>query len=54
MLDANNVPYEVLEYDSSIKDAQHAAEMVGMPPGLWFYKRSLAQSVKTALCHSLL
>ncbi|MDQ7024717.1 MAG: aminoacyl-tRNA deacylase [Anaerolineae bacterium] len=46
LLDANNVPYEVLEYDSSIKDAQQVAEMVGMPPFM-VYKTLIVQSVKS-------
>jgi len=46
LLEANNVPYEVLEYDSSVKDAEQVAEMVGMSPHM-VYKTLIVQSVKT-------
>jgi Cys-tRNA(Pro)/Cys-tRNA(Cys) deacylase len=46
LLEANNIPYEVLEYDSSIKDAEQVAEMVGMSPFM-VYKTLIVQSVKT-------
>ena len=46
LLEANDIPYEVLEYDASIKDAEQVAEMVGMPPFM-VYKTLIVQSVKT-------
>jgi len=45
LLEANDIPYEVYEYDSSIKDAEAVAEMVGMPPAM-VYKTLIVQSVK--------
>jgi Cys-tRNA(Pro)/Cys-tRNA(Cys) deacylase len=46
LLEANNIPYEVFEYDASIKDAEEVAEMVGMP-AFMVYKTLIVQSVKT-------
>lgn len=46
LLEADDVPYEVLEYDSSIKDAEQVAEVVGMPPFM-VYKTLIVQSVKS-------
>ena len=31
LLEANNVPYEVLEYDASVRDAEQVAEYIGLP-----------------------
>lgn len=45
LLEANDIPYEVLEYDSSIKDAEQVAEMVGMPPFM-VYKTLIVQPLK--------
>lgn len=36
LLEANDIPYEVLEYDASVKDAEAVAEMVGVPEFMVF------------------
>jgi Cys-tRNA(Pro)/Cys-tRNA(Cys) deacylase len=36
LLEANDIPYEVLEYDTGIKDAESVAEMVGVPEFMVF------------------
>ena len=46
LLEANDIPYEALEYDSSEKDAEKVAELVGMPPFM-VYKTLIVQSVAT-------
>lgn len=46
LLEANNIPYEVLEYDASIKDAEQVAESVGMPEFM-VYKTLISYSVAT-------
>lgn len=46
LLEANNIPYEAIEYDSSIKDAVQVAEAVGTPPFM-VYKTLIVQSVVT-------
>lgn len=46
LLEANNIPYEAIEYDSSIKDAVQVAEAVGTPPFM-VYKTLIVQSVAT-------
>lgn len=46
LLEANNIPYEVLEYDSSLKDAEEVAESVGMPEFM-VYKTLITYSVAT-------
>lgn len=44
LLEANDIPYEVLEYDTSVKDAEEVAEMVGMP-AFMVYKTLIVESV---------
>jgi len=44
LLEANDIPYEVFEYDASIKDAEMVAESVGMPEFM-VYKTLIAYSV---------
>ena len=46
ILEANDIPYEAIEYDSSIKDAVQVAEAVGTPPYM-VYKTLIVQSVAT-------
>lgn len=46
ILEVNNIPYEAIDYDSSIKDAVQVAEAVGTPP-LMVYKTLIVQSVAT-------
>lgn len=46
LLDANNIPYEVLEYDASIKDASLVAESLGIPDFM-VYKTLITYSVAT-------
>lgn len=46
LLEANKIPYEVFEYDASIKDAEQVAESVGMPEFM-VYKTLIAYSVAT-------
>lgn len=46
LLEANNIPYEAIEYDSSLKDAVEVAEAVGAPPFM-VYKTLVVQSVAT-------
>lgn len=46
LLEANNIPYEVLEYDSSIKDAELVAESLGIPEFM-VYKTLIVYSVAT-------
>lgn len=36
LLEANDIPYDVLEYDASVKDAESVAEMVGVPEFMVF------------------
>lgn len=44
LLEANDIPYEAIEYDSSLKDALEVAEAVGVPPFM-VYKTLIVQSV---------
>lgn len=46
LLEANNIPYEVLEYDASIKDAELVAESLGIPEFM-VYKTLIVYSVAT-------
>ncbi len=46
VLEAKNIPYEVLEYDSSTRDAEEVAELVGVPEFM-VYKTLVVQSVAT-------
>lgn len=46
ILEANDIPYEAIEYDSSIKDAVQVADAVGTPPFM-VYKTLIVQSVAT-------
>ncbi len=46
LLEANNIPYEVLEYDASIKDAEQVAESIGLPEFM-VYKTLITYSVAT-------
>ena len=46
LLEASNIPYEILEYDASIKDAEQVAESVGMPEFM-VYKTLIIYSVAT-------
>lgn len=48
LLEANNIPYEVLEYDSSIRDAELVAEALGIPEFM-VYKTLMVYSVATDL-----
>jgi len=48
ILEANDIPYETLEYDSRIKDAQQVAEAIGLPEFM-VYKTLIVQSVATDL-----
>lgn len=44
VLDANDVPYQVLEYDGSTRDAEEVAELIGAPEFM-VYKTLIVQSV---------
>ncbi|MGB7338986.1 MAG: YbaK/EbsC family protein [Phototrophicaceae bacterium] len=44
LLEANDIPYDVLEYDASLKDATEVAEAVGIPEFM-VYKTLIAYSV---------
>lgn len=46
LLEASKIPYEVLEYDDSIKDATEVADAVGVPYFM-VYKTLIVQSVAT-------
>lgn len=46
LLEANKIPYEVLEYDASIKDAEQVAESIGLPEFM-VYKTLITYSVAT-------
>ncbi len=46
VLEANNIPYEVLEYDASTRDAEEVAELIGAPE-FTVYKTLIVQSVAT-------
>ena len=46
LLEANDIPYEVMTYDTSIKDAELVAEAVGSPPFM-VYKTLIVYSVAT-------
>ncbi|GAB5491557.1 MAG: aminoacyl-tRNA deacylase [Phototrophicaceae bacterium] len=46
LLEANNIPYEVLEYDPSIRDAELVAESLGLPEFM-VYKTLITYSVAT-------
>lgn len=46
LLEANNIPYEVLEYDSNIRDAELVAESLGLPEFM-VYKTLITYSVAT-------
>lgn len=46
LLEANSIPYEVLEYDASIKDAELVAESLGIPEFM-VYKTLIVYSVAT-------
>ena len=46
LLEANDIPYEVLEYDASIKDAELVAESLGIPEFM-VYKTLIVYSVAT-------
>jgi Cys-tRNA(Pro)/Cys-tRNA(Cys) deacylase len=46
LLEANDIPYEAIDYDSSIKDAVQVAAAVGTPPFM-VYKTLIVQSVAT-------
>lgn len=47
LLEQRDIPYEVLTYDDSIKDAESVAELIGVPEFM-VYKTLIAQSVATA------
>jgi Cys-tRNA(Pro)/Cys-tRNA(Cys) deacylase len=44
LLESHGIPYEVLGYDSSTRDAEAVAELVGMPPFM-VYKTLIVESV---------
>lgn len=44
LLDAHDIPYDVLEYDASIRDATQVAELLGLPEFL-VYKTLITYSV---------
>lgn len=46
LLDQHNIPYEVIEYDASTRDASEVAERIGMPEFM-VYKTLIVQSVAT-------
>jgi Cys-tRNA(Pro)/Cys-tRNA(Cys) deacylase len=46
LLEKHNVPYEVLEYDDSTRDAEEVAQLVGIPEFM-VYKTLVVQSVAT-------
>ena len=46
VLEANNIPYEVFTYDTSIKDAQLVAEAVGFPE--WTVFKTLVVEVPSS------
>lgn len=46
LLEANKIPYEVLEYDAHTRDAEEVAELVGVPPFM-VYKTLIVQSIAT-------
>ncbi|MGJ3237684.1 MAG: YbaK/EbsC family protein [Anaerolineae bacterium] len=46
LLEANEIPYEVFEYDTSLKDAAAVAEAVGIPEFM-VYKTLIVYSVAT-------
>ncbi|MEO1287874.1 MAG: YbaK/EbsC family protein [Chloroflexota bacterium] len=46
LLEANNIAYEVMEYDTSLKDAMEVAEAVGIPEFM-VYKTLMTYSVAT-------
>ncbi len=43
VLEAQNIPYEVLSYNSSTRDAEEVAELLGLPPFM-VYKTLVVQS----------
>lgn len=47
LLEQRDIPYEVLTYDDSIKDAESVAEMIGVPEFM-VYKTLIAQSAASA------
>lgn len=46
ILEQHDIPYEILEYDTSTRDAAEVAELVGMPEFM-VYKTLIVQSVAT-------
>lgn len=46
LLEKHHIPYEVLEYDDSIRDAEEVAELIGVP-AFMVYKTLVVQSVAT-------
>lgn len=46
LLEANKVPYEVLEYDATTRDAEEVAELIGLPEFM-VYKTLVIQSMAT-------
>ncbi|MCU0511016.1 MAG: aminoacyl-tRNA deacylase [Anaerolineae bacterium] len=46
ILEQRGIPYEVLEYDDSTRDAEQVAELVGLP-AFMVYKTLVVQSVAT-------
>ncbi len=44
LLESHKIPYEVLTYDSSTRDAEIVAEMIGLPPFM-VYKTLIVESV---------
>ncbi|QPC81856.1 aminoacyl-tRNA deacylase [Phototrophicus methaneseepsis] len=46
LLEQNDIPYEVLHYDTSTRDAQEVAELIGLPEFM-VYKTLVVQSITT-------
>jgi Cys-tRNA(Pro)/Cys-tRNA(Cys) deacylase len=46
LLEAKNIPYEVLTYEPITRDAEEVAELIGLPPFMVF-KTLVVQSVET-------
>lgn len=44
LLEANDIPYEVIDYDASIRDAEQVAEAIGIPEFM-VYKTLIVYSV---------
>lgn len=46
LLEANSIPYDAIPYDSSVKDAEQVAKLVGME-AFMVYKTLIVQSIAT-------